>query len=143
MIALTFFLPILLQRKMKSTLLPTIFSLWNVVSVSVTVSAETINQFGFRYRTETKIVVSVVHYLSVLYFWVICIVFHLNQCWPASYMKGIRILILDYASGQAKVQRILLIHTMSASAALQANGIHYDSVLPNKLVYQNKRNVLR
>ena len=53
-------------------------------------------------------------------------------------MKGIRILILDYASGQAKVQRILLIHTMSASAALQANGIHYDSVLPNKLVYQNK-----
>ena len=52
-------------------------------------------------------------------------------------MKGIRILILDYASGQAKVQRILLIHTMSASAALQANGIHYDSVLPNKLVYQN------
>ena len=53
-------------------------------------------------------------------------------------MKGIRILILDYASGQAKVQRILLIHTMSASAALQANGIHYDSVLPNMLVYQNK-----
>ena len=52
-------------------------------------------------------------------------------------MKDIIILILDYASGQAKVQRILLIHTMSASAALQANGIHYDSVLPNKLVYQN------
>ena len=54
-------------------------------------------------------------------------------------MKGIRILIhVDYASGQAKVQRILLIHTMSASAALQANGIHNDSVLPNKLYYQNK-----
>ena len=31
--------------------------------VSVTVSAETINQFGFRYRTETKIGVSVVHYV--------------------------------------------------------------------------------
>ena len=39
----------------------TTFSLWNVVSVSVTVSAESINQFRFRYRTETKIVVSVVH----------------------------------------------------------------------------------
>ena len=35
-----------------------------VVSVSVTVSAESIGQleFRFRYRTETKIVVSVVHY---------------------------------------------------------------------------------
>ena len=35
------------------------------VSVSVTVSAESICQFGFRfwYRTETKIVVSVVQYL--------------------------------------------------------------------------------
>ena len=37
-----------------------------VVSVSVTVSAESIGQleFRFRYRTETKIVVSVVHYLE-------------------------------------------------------------------------------
>ena len=45
------------------------FPLWNVVSVSVTVSAETINQFGFRYRyrTETKIVVSVVHYFELTY----------------------------------------------------------------------------
>jgi hypothetical protein len=45
-------------------LLLTRFSLWNVVSVLVTVSAESINQFRFRfqYRTETKIVVSVVHY---------------------------------------------------------------------------------
>ena len=33
-----------------------------VVSVSVTVSAESIGQLEFRYRTETKIVVSVVHY---------------------------------------------------------------------------------
>ena len=35
-----------------------------VVSVSVTVSAESIGQleFRFRYRAETKIVVSVVHY---------------------------------------------------------------------------------
>ena len=49
------------------------FSLWNVVSVSVTVSAETINQFGFRYRywTETKIVVSVVHYLWYDLSWII------------------------------------------------------------------------
>ena len=39
-----------------------------MVSVSVTVSAETINQFGFRYRyrTETKIVVSVVYYINDL-----------------------------------------------------------------------------
>ena len=37
-----------------------------VVSVSVTVSAEIIGQleFRFRYRTETEIVVSVVHYLK-------------------------------------------------------------------------------
>ena len=37
-----------------------------VVSVSITVSAESIGQleFRFRYRTETKIVVSVVHYLK-------------------------------------------------------------------------------
>ena len=37
-----------------------------MVSVSVTVSAESINQFGFRfrYRAETKIVVSVVHYIK-------------------------------------------------------------------------------
>ena len=71
------------------------------------------------------------------------IVFHLNAGQPPMYMKGIRTLILDYASGQAKVQRILLIHTMSASAALQANSIHYDSVLPNKLVYQNKCTTLK
>ena len=40
-----------------------------MVSVSVTVSAKTIGQFGFwfRYRTKTKIVVSVVHYVSVLH----------------------------------------------------------------------------
>ena len=37
-----------------------------MVSVSVKVSAESISQFGvrFRYRTKTKIVVSVVHYLE-------------------------------------------------------------------------------
>ena len=39
------------------------FALYNVVAVSVTVAAESICQFGFqfRYGTETKIVVSVVH----------------------------------------------------------------------------------
>ena len=39
-----------------------------VVSVSVTVSAESIGQleFRFRYRTETKIEVSVVHYIPLL-----------------------------------------------------------------------------
>ena len=34
-----------------------------VASVSITVSAEVIGQLEFQYRTETKIVVSVVHYL--------------------------------------------------------------------------------
>ena len=50
-------------------LLVTRFFLWNVVSVSVTVSAESISQFGFwfRYWTETKIVVLVVHYIRYLH----------------------------------------------------------------------------
>ena len=49
---------------MENTLMLSVtrFSLSNVVSVSVMVSAESICQFGFPYQTETKIVVSVVHY---------------------------------------------------------------------------------
>ena len=48
----------------KAKLSVTRFFLWNVVSVSVTVGAETINQFGFQYLTKTKIVVWVVRYLT-------------------------------------------------------------------------------
>ena len=36
-----------------------------VVSLSVMVLAKTIGQLEFRYRTETKIVVSVVHYCQL------------------------------------------------------------------------------
>ena len=45
------------------------FFLRNVVSVLVTVLAESINQFGFQFRywTETKIAVWVVHYKEVFF----------------------------------------------------------------------------